>query len=676
LESKERIPTAYEIGEPGDGRLYNFWQDDTHVQGIWRSCTLASYRTEAPEWTTALDLDALPPPTAGTASTWVWHGSTLLDDGNHDRCLISLSPGGSDADCAREFDLAKNAFVENGFEMSEPAKSDVGWRSRDELLVGTDYGPDSMTDSGYPRVVKSWTRGTPLSDARVVFEGKKTDVAASMYAYEDRGSYHEFQRRSLTFYTSATWYRSPKDIKTLSAADDDTPFVRVPIPDDASLGTFGKTALVTLRSEWTVGGATYTSGAMLSLDLKKCVAGDFSDVSVLFEPTPSRSLEAATETKDFLILKVLEDVKATLVVFRYEDGAWEARADSPEVPVGEDLVVSAVNRDSSASNAVWVSSDGFLKVDSLDLADASSLGTREVVKTKPAMFDAAGLTVDQHFATSADGTRVPYFVLRKGDLPLDGSTPTLVDAYGGFEISLTPSYSAGVGIGWLERGGCKVVANVRGGGEYGPRWHQAALKKNRFKSYEDVEAVAQDLIDRKISSPSKLAVIGGSNGGLMVGNCLTRPIAASLFSTAVCQVPLLDMKRYSHLLAGASWMAEYGDPDTEDWSYLRNHSPYQRLRHDCLGLPEDGEASSTPMPGWRCPKVLFTTSTRDDRVHPGHARKMVKALLDEAGTDKAPVVEYWENVEGGHGGAADQKQRAFMWSLTYAFLAKHLGLDA
>jgi len=263
---------------------------------------------------------------------------------------------------------------------------------------------------------------------------------------------------------------------------------------------------------------------------------------------------------------------------------------------------------------------------------------------------------------------------------MDGSNPTLLDAYGGFEISMLPGYSAGVGAGWLERGGCKVIANIRGGGEYGPSWHQAALKEKRYKCYEDMEAVAQDLIDSKLTSREKLACIGGSNGGLMVGNLITRPIASSLFGAAVCQVPLLDMKRYSRLLAGASWMGEYGNPETSDWEFLRKHSPYHLLRHDILGKPELGkddvlgDSTESSNHDWICPKTLFTTSTRDDRVHPGHARKMVAALIEEAGPEKAPKVHYWENTEGGHGGAADNSQRAHMWALTYNFLAKELGL--
>jgi len=314
--------------------------------------------------------------------------------------------------------------------------------------------------------------------------------------------------------------------------------------------------------------------------------------------------------------------------------------------------------------------------DSQEMANAEDgCSVTEKLRSKPAMFSSDGLIVEQYFAKSLDGTKIPYFVMRRSDIAMDGRNPTLVDAYGGFEIPMLPYYSGAVGAAWLEVGGIKVIANIRGGGEYGPTWHQAALKEKRYKAYEDVEAVAQDLIARGITSAPHMAVIGGSNGGLMVGNMITRPVASALFGAAVCQVPLLDMKTYSTLLAGASWMAEYGDPDTDDWKYLRRHSAYHLLRHDCLGLPEEGVASPVEkVAGWQCPKVLFTTSTRDDRVHPGHARKMVRSLQEEAGKELAPVVYYWENVEGGHGGAADNKQKAHMWALTYSFLAKQLGL--
>jgi len=414
---------------------------------------------------------------------------------------------------------------------------------------------------------------------------------------------------------------------------------------------------------------------------------DWSSAFAMFEPTPNRSLSSTSETKDYNILKILEDVKTNLEFWQYADKCWTKQGgddanDGGAVPVGQDVSVGSHCRDSSADNKLWLWRDGYLVPDTLEMASAEDCCAKtEHIKSKPAMFSADGLCVEQHFCRSADGTQIPYFVMRKKDLVMDGSNPVLLDAYGGFEISMLPGYSAGVGAGWLERGGTKVVANIRGGGEYGPTWHQAALKEKRYKCFEDMEAVAQDLIDKKLTSREKLACIGGSNGGLLVGNLITRPIASSLFGAAVCQVPLLDMKKYTKLLAGASWAGEYGDPDTDDWTFLRKHSPYHLLRNDILGKPELGddeilgEPTESTNADWTCPKTLFTTSTRDDRVHPGHARKMVAALLEEAGTEKAPQVLYWENTEGGHGGAADNSQRAYMWALTYNFLAMTLGLE-
>ncbi|KAJ1453531.1 Alpha/Beta hydrolase protein [Pelagophyceae sp. CCMP2097] len=688
LDSKDKIPGAYRISDGHQGgRLYNFWQDDAHKQGIWRSCTEESYKTTTPEWRVALDVDALPPPTVGTAKSWVWHGSRLLHEKGKacDRALISLSPGGSDADTCREFCLVTETFVdvegpEKGFALGDPAKTRISWRSRNECLVGTDFGGDgsTLTASGYPRIVKSWLRGTPLSEAKVVFEGEKADVASSMYAYEDRGVFHEFRVRSVTFYTSKYSYRRLENLET-PASEEPAPFGSVPIPDDAEMGTFANLALITLRTDWATSGRTFKAGSLISVAMADVMRGEFGGAMALFEPCAAASLAGTTETKDFLILKVLEDVRTKLVFWRFNEGEWHSAGDGALVAVGEDVSVSCVSRAADQDNLLWLSRDGYLVPDTLELVDASDLaqgGIAEKVKVKPAMFEASNLVVDQHFATSVDGTKIPYFVVRRDDVVFDGGNPALLDAYGGFEISMTPGYSAGVGAGWLERGGIKVIANIRGGGEYGPAWHQAALKEKRHKAYEDVEAVAQDLIQRKITSPHKLAVIGGSNGGLLVGNMLTRPVASKLFGAAVCQVPLLDMQRYSHLLAGASWMAEYGDPDVaEEWLYLQRHSPYQLLRQGILGLAgADGIATEADSE-WKCPKVLFTTSTRDDRVHPGHARKMVKALLDEAPKSQVPLCLYWENTEGGHGGAADNTQRAYMWAMTYTFLSKQLGLD-
>jgi len=362
---------------------------------------------------------------------------------------------------------------------------------------------------------------------------------------------------------------------------------------------------------------------------------------------------------------VLDNVKATLRFWRYEGGGVWTNAEVPEednggVPVGCSINLRAVNPDHT--DDIWVTRHGYLQPDTLSLGTAADLlTTLEDLKAKPAMFNAEPLTVQQFMATSLDGTQVPYFVMHRTDAPLDGTNPTLLDGYGGFEISLTPAYSAGVGSGWLEHGGIKVIANIRGGGEFGPAWHQSALKAHRHRCFEDFEAVGQDLITRGFCTPATLACIGGSNGGLLTGNMLTRE-GAALFGAIVCQVPLLDMQRYHKLLAGASWVAEYGNPDDpEEWAFLQNHSPYQRLQTVCLA-----EGST-----WTCPNILFTTSTKDDRVHPGHARKMVKALSDiPAAADK---VLYWENIEGGHGGAADNKQRAYMWALSYMFLWNTIG---
>ena len=378
---------------------------------------------------------------------------------------------------------------------------------------------------------------------------------------------------------------------------------------------------------------------------------------MLFEPTERISLQGAAGTHKFMVLSVLNNVKTELQFWEYDgNGRWSQKMSDDAtggVEVGCDVQVSAVWP--YDSDDIWITRSGYLQPDTLELASASHCGAHpEGLKSKPAMFDARGQIVEQLEATSADGTQVPYFVIRHKDSQLNGKMPTLLDGYGGFEISMTPGYSAGVGAAWLEQGGAKVIANIRGGGEFGPMWHQAALREKRHKAYEDFEAVARDLIRRGVTSPERLACIGGSNGGLLVGNMLTRE-GAQLFGAVVCQVPLLDMQRYHKLLAGASWMAEYGDPDEpEDWAFLRSYSPYHRIHDVCL------QNGST----WRCPKVLFTTSTKDDRVHPGHARKMVRRLLD-VGAERAPSVLYWENIEGGHGGAADNKQRAFMWALTY-----------
>ncbi len=621
-DSNARIPAVAKRGE----FFYNFWRDAQHVRGLWRRTTLAEYRKENPAWETVLDLDAL---AAAEKENWVWKGSDFLRP-TYDRALLSLSRGGGDAVVIREFDVTMKAFVPGGFTVPE-AKSDVTWRDRDHVYIGTDFGAGSLTTSGYPRIVKAWQRGTPLSAASTVFEGEAGDVAVGTWKSPDPGFAYEFVRRDITFFT-ATNFRV--DGGKLTPLD---------LPIDAKQGTFRDQILVTLRSDWTVGGKTFPAGALLALPWAKFMAGQ-RDFAVLFAPTARKSLAGYTTTRHDVIVNELDNVRNRLYVLTPRaDGGWS------RVPL------AAPEFGSVAARAVDPESDDYF-LDVADFLTPTSLeyGTlgqpeRERLKQLPAFFNAAGLEIAQREAVSKDGTRVPYFMVSRKGLALDGSNPTLLYGYGGFEISETPFYSGGTGAAWLERGGVFVVANIRGGGEFGPAWHQAALKEKRQNAYDDFIAVAEDLIARKVTSPKHLGIQGGSNGGLLMGVMLTeRP---DLWGAVVCQVPLLDMKRYSHLLAGASWMGEYGNPDVpEEWAYISRYSPYQNVKE-----------------GVHYPRTLFTTSTRDDRVHPGHARKMV-AKMEAQHHD----VLYYENTEGGHGGAANNKQQAYMAALAFTFLWKQL----
>jgi prolyl oligopeptidase len=638
MDSNEKIPF---IGRVLNGLYYNFWQDENHAKGIWRRCTLEEYRKAEPAWELVLDVDAL-----GEAEgvSWVWGGSTLLDEGPDvpkDRVMLRLSRGGSDATVAREFDLDKKEFVaeaDGGFVLPE-AKSQISYKDRDTLLVGGVFGEDEMTESGYSRTVHEWKRGTPLASAPLVYEGDRSDVSVGGFAYLDRGRSYEMRYRSLTFYTSLY------ELKTMP----DGSFERIPVPDDATVGTFADQLLVTLRSEW----LGHPAGAMLAAPVGEFMAAADDEarkatLQILFGPTETASLEASTETRNYLILSVLDDVVTELRFFRYDEPqrAWNLERSFREEGLASP---SASAVDAEVGDSIWMTSSGYTQPTTLSIADAAAPQEQERLKSLPAFFDASGITTTQHFATSADGARVPYFLVCKEDLPLDGTTPTLLYGYGGFEISLTPGYSGGVGAAWLEKGYAYAVANIRGGGEYGPRWHQSALKEKRRKAYEDFEAIAKDLCARGVTSAPKLGCQGGSNGGLLTGNMLVR--SPELFGAIVCQVPLLDMHRFHTLLAGASWMGEYGNPEEEWEAFLSQYSPYHNIE-----------------PGTSYPPILFTTSTRDDRVHPGHARKMVGKLIEMGNGE----TYYYENMEGGHGGAADNKQRAFMSTLAYDFLEQQL----
>jgi len=623
LDSKDRIPFISKIGP----FYYNFWRDEKNKRGIWRRTTLDEYRKSEPKWETVLDLDAL---ATEEKENWVWKGAVFLKP-KKERCLVMLSRGGADATVMREFDVTTKSFVKDGFTLPE-AKSRVSWKDLNTLYVGTDFGPGSLTKSGYPRITKEWKRGTPLSEATVVFEGQENDVSAGASWDLTPGYEREFAIRAITFYTNEVYVRRRGD------------FVKIDKPDDAEVNIHRDWLLLTLRTPWKVGDKTYPSGALLATKFDDYLEGK-KHFQVLFTPTAKKSLAGISPTRNYFILNELDNVVNKLYVLKPQKGVWHREALPVAAPMSS---ISAAAVDDDESDDYFLTSSNYLMPSNLALGTIGQ-PTLEILKSGPKFFNADGLEISQHEATSKDGTKVPYFQVSRKDLKLDGTNPTLLYGYGGFEIALTPSYQALTGAAWLERGGVYVVANIRGGGEFGPEWHQAALKANRHRAYEDFAAVADDLVRRGVTSPDHLGAMGGSNGGLLMGNMLT--LYPEKFGAIVCQVPLLDMKRYHKLLAGASWMAEYGNPDDpQEWKFIKTYSPYHNVKAD-----------------GKYPRTLFTTSTRDDRVHPGHARKMVAKMI-EMGHD----VLLYENIEGGHGGAADNKQAAFMAALAYQFLWKQL----
>jgi len=628
LDSRDRIPAFRRSGD----WLYNFWQDERNPRGLWRRTTLAEYRTAEPDWQVLLDLDEL-----GRREdvNWVWAGASCLGPGES-RCLLRLSRGGADAHVLREFDLERKAFVRDGFELPE-AKSETAWLDRDTLLVGTDFGPGSLTDSGYPRLIKRWTRSQPLADAVTLFEAQPGDVGAELRIDRTPGHERVVVGRMLDFYHSRLWLWR------------DGQLVAIPKPDDAQLDFWRDRVLIELRSDWTVGGKTWPAGSLLVGDVHACLAGQ-PELQCLFTPSASRSLAGHSTTRDQVLLTVHDQVVGRAEAWRPEGAGWVGR--TLEAPFPGTLSLSALHdpqlADDPLAEHYALTYTDFLTPDSLWLGNTAS-GTPERIKSRRSFFDTTGMRVEQHFARSKDGTRVPYFVVWPRQARADGCNPTLLYGYGGFEESLSPWYSAAFGTQWSSRGGVWVVANIRGGGEFGPRWHQAAVKAGRQASFDDFIAVAEDLIARGTTRPRHLGIEGGSNGGLLVGAVMVqRP---ELFNAVVCQVPLLDMRRYHLLLAGASWMAEYGNPDLpEEWEWIDRYSPYQNVR-----------------PGVEYPQPLFITSTRDDRVHPGHARKMAARMLAQG-----HEVLYHEAIEGGHGAAADNAQRADRQALEFAYLWRRL----
>jgi prolyl oligopeptidase len=628
LDSPAQIPYVVRRGD----QFYNLWRDAKNPRGLWRRTSLAEYRKPEPAWETVIDLDALG---KAEGENWVWAGADCLGP-EYRRCLVRLSRGGADATVVREFDTVDKTFVTGGFALPE-AKTYVEWIGADAIYVGTDFGPGSMTDSGYPRIVKRWKRDQPLAEAELVFEAEKQDVAAGVSVDRTPGFERTVFTRSLDFYNSRQWLLR------------DASLIPIDKPNDAKFEFWRDKVLIELRSDWKLGTRTWPQGSLLVGDAAAYLEGR-RDLHALFTPTSTRSLSGFAVTHSRVLLTVLDNVASRLEEWKPAGTRWQRR----EVKTPRAGTLSAVPlhdpllKDDRLAEAYLLNFTDFLTPDSL-LLGVSGNDERETLKSRPTFFDASGMRVEQRFVKSKDGTRVPYFVVWPKAAKADGKNPTLLYGYGGFEVAEQPFYSGSIGLGWTGRGGVWALANIRGGGEFGPGWHQAAIRDRKQRSYDDFAAVAQDLIATRVTSPRHLGIEGGSNGGLLVGAVmLQRP---ELFNAVVCQVPLLDMRRYHQLLAGASWMAEYGDPDkAEDWAFISKYSPYQNVSREM-----------------KLPRVLFTTSTRDDRVHPGHARKMAARMIEFG----QPVL-YWENIEGGHGGAADNAQRARMMALEYSFLWRQL----
>jgi prolyl oligopeptidase len=546
------------------------------------------------------------------------------------RCLVQLSPGGSDADVVREFDLSTLKFVDGGFTLPL-AKSDVDWLDINTVLVGTDLGEGSLTDSGYPRVTRRWSRGTPISAATPLFEGQKTDVAVSASHDEADSRPRTMVNRAVTFYTNEVYEVTKKGL------------AKIDKPDDCDATVDGDFIYFQPRSDWTVGGTVYRGGSLLRAPYKAWKKGKRA-VEPLFTPTDTTSLSGWSLTPNTIVLEILDNVRTRVELLREGEGGL-VRAPLAGLPALGDIGVWPVNGDER--DTLFVTTTDYLTPSTLSLTEPD--GSPAVLKRSPSFFSAEGLAVSQHFATSKDGTRVPYFEVAPKQIPA-GGLPTLLYGYGGFEVSLTPGYSAAAGIAWMERGGVYVVANIRGGGEFGTRWHEAGRREGKFLAHEDFAAVAADLVRRGVSLPQRIAAEGGSNGGLLIANMLVRH--PTKFGALFCTIPLIDMRRYSRLLAGASWVAEYGDPDKpEDWAFLRRISAYH-----------------TAEPGKAYPPILIATTRRDDRVHPGHARKMA-ARLEALGHR----VAFHEPAAGGHGYGKDNKERAMFTALGLAFLRESIG---
>ncbi|MFJ3959027.1 prolyl oligopeptidase family protein [Arthrobacter sp. NPDC090010] len=634
LDSTDRIPM---VGKRGEW-YYNFWRDAEHPKGLWRRTDWESYLSETPQWDLLLDLDAL---AAEEDAEWVWHGASFLRPAPGEpwrHAMIGLSPDGGDAVTYREFDLESRSFVTDGF-ILPTAKGSVSWENLDTLLVSTTAEGLPATQSSYPRTGVRWRRGTSITEADLLFAVPQEHMVASLAFDSTPGferlvavDYVDFFSDEVSLWRDGAWARIEK-------------------PGTVHASWHREWLLFRPRDAWNVGGADYAAGSLLVTRLDAWLDGDRS-LTVLFEPDSRTSLQSYSWTRNHLLLNLLEDVSSRILVLTpgEEDGrtAWPSEVLDACPPLHDVNAYAVDDEDEQDGDDYWLVATGFLTPSTLTRGTVG--GAHTELKSAPSFFSEADYRVEQHFATSADGTRVPYFQVSRKDLVLDGGNVTLLSGYGGFEVSRTPAYSGTVGRAWLERGGVYVVANIRGGGEYGPSWHTAALQANRHRAYEDFAAVARDLVSRDVTVPKLLGCAGGSNGGLLVGNMLTQ--FPELFGAVSCGVPLLDMRRYTQLSAGASWIAEYGDPDDpEQWEFIKTFSPYHLLKD-----------------GVDYPYSFIWSSTSDDRVGPVQARKMA-ARMQAMGV---PNVWYHETIEGGHAGASDNRQAAALQARNHHFLWKAL----
>ncbi len=627
VTAKDRIPG---VTLSGDGTLHDFWQDSDHVRGVWRKVTLDSYRTADPNWTTILDIDAL---AKAENANWVFKGADCLKPAER-YCLVSLSNGGKDAVEVREFDTETRQFVAGGFHLPE-GKHRIEWVDRDTLAVATEWSKGEVTTSGYPYIAKLVKRGQPLSAASEIYRGKADDggYGVSPVALRDPDG----RVAGLIVERPLDTFNAEHNLITPQGA------VKLGLPTKSTIQAYVSGRLiVTLEQDWPE--KQLKQGDLIAFDLAAVKAAPAKLAATLvFRPGLSQAIDEVVDTQGRLVAVVYDNVKAKLMTFQPGKAGWTSA--TLDLPKDSTIGVTSTG---DADDRMIVNVTSFLTPSSQWLADAAS-GKVEKLKSLPPKFDASKAVVEQLWATSKDGTKIPYFVVRPKDLKPDGTAPTLLTAYGGFQVSSTPSYAATAGKLWIEKGGVYVLANIRGGGEFGPRWHNAGLKLTRMRVYDDFFAVSQDLIARKITSPKTFGIMGGSNGGLLMGVALTQH--PELYNAIVIQVPLFDMIAYTHIGAGASWVGEYGDPAVPaERKVLDTYSPYQLLA-----------------PGKPYPKVFIETSTKDDRVHPAHARKAA-ARLREYGYDFL----YYENIDGGHAASANLNERAMRIALEYTYLSQRL----